>query len=315
MGICNMPINIPSSLPAASTLENENIFVMTQSRAIKQDIRPLRILLLNLMPKKIETETQILRLLSNSPIQINIELLQTKNHISKNTSKEHMIKFYKTIDQIQNQRFDGMIVTGAPVEKIKFEHVDYWNELCKIFDWAKLNVYSTLNICWGAIANLYYNYGINPHILKDKIFGIFPHNILDNSHTLLRGFDEIFWVPHSRYFDLDAKEINNNKNLKILTSSPISGIHIVADKNCRNFFITGHSEYDLDTLANEYKRDLNNNNNKISIPYAYFQNDDPNSAPVFNWRCHANMLFSNWLNYIVYQNTPYNLNDLDFMKR
>lgn len=305
-----MPINIPGSLPAASTLENENIFIMTQERAEHQDIRPLRILLLNLMPKKSETETQILRLLSNSPLQVDIELLQTASHISKNTPQEHLIKFYKKFDDVKNQRFDGMIVTGAPVEMLPFEQVDYWQELTQIFAWTKTNVYSTLYICWGAIAGLYYHYGIPRQIQEKKIFGIFPHTVLQPKHPLVRGFDETFYVPHSRYFDVPLQAVDACPDLTLLTLSHISGVHIVAANNGRDFFITGHSEYDRDTLANEYQRDIAKGLD-ISVPYRYFPGDDPNEIPKFIWRSHANLLFSNWLNYVVYQNTPYNLQELD----
>ena len=305
-----MPINIPSSLPAATTLENENIFIMNQERADKQDIRPLKILLLNLMPKKVETETQILRLLSNSPLQVDIELLQTASHVSKNTPQTHMLKFYKNFEDIKTQRFDGMIVTGAPLENMEFEDVDYWQELTTIFDWAKHNVFSTLNICWGAIAALYYQYGIKRKLQEEKIFGIFPHSVLIPNHPLVRGFDETFYVPHSRYFYIPAQEIDENPNLDLLTVSHLSGVHIIASKNGRDFFITGHSEYDRDTLANEYQRDIDKGLN-ILVPYNYFPNDDPSETTRFIWRSHANLLFSNWLNYVVYQNTPYDLKELD----
>ncbi|EEG31110.1 homoserine O-succinyltransferase [[Clostridium] methylpentosum DSM 5476] len=304
-----MPINIPGSLPAASALENENIFIMKQDRAETQDIRPLRILLLNLMPKKSETETQILRLLSNSPLQVDIELLQTASHVSKNTPQQHMIKFYSKLDDIRSQKFDGMIVTGAPVENLEFEDVDYWDELCEIFDWAKTHVFSTLYICWGAIAGLYYHYGIKRKLQDEKIFGIFPHSVLVPRNSIVRGFDETFYVPHSRYFYLDAEEIDKCNDLTLLTTSYLSGVHMVASNSRPDFFITGHSEYDRDTLANEYQRDVDKGLD-IQIPHNYFPNDDPNETPRFIWRSHANLLFSNWLNYVVYQNTPYDIDQI-----
>lgn len=309
-----MPINIPASLPAATTLEQENIFIMTQERAKQQDIRPLKILLLNLMPKKKETETQILRLLSNSPLQVDVELLQTASHVSRNTSQEHMLKFYKKFDEIKDDKFDGMIITGAPVEQMEFESVDYWPEIIKIFEWANSNVYSTFNVCWGAIASLYYNFGISRKVRDQKIFGIYPHNVLDAKHPLVRGFDETFYVPHSRYFYIPLDEVDKNENLNILAISPISGAHIIASKNNRDYFITGHSEYDRDTLANEYHRDVDKGL-CINVPYNYFPNDNPNETPKFKWRSHANLMFSNWLNYVVYQNTPFDLNKLDNIKR
>ncbi len=304
-----MPIRIPASLPAASALERENIFVMTEDRAQRQDIRPLRILLLNLMPKKAETETQILRLLSNSPLQIDVEFLQTTSHISRNTPREHLIKFYRDFSDIQHMQFDGMIITGAPVEQIPFASVDYWEELCRIFDWSRTHVFSTLNICWGAAAALYYFYQIPRRLQKQKIFGVFPHSVLQPHHPLVRGFDETFYVPHSRYFYLSPADIDACEQLEILTVSHISGVHIVGSRDQRNYFITGHFEYDRDTLASEYQRDLSRGED-ISLPYRYFPHDNPNEMAVFNWRCHANMLFSNWLNYVVYQNTPYHLEEL-----
>ncbi len=304
-----MPINIPSSLPAASTLRGENIFVMEEERALGQDIRPLKIAILNLMPKKIETETQLLRLLSNSPIQVDVELLQTASHQSKNTSGDHLLKFYKTIEDVRNERFDGLIITGAPVEQIPFEEVDYWDELCDIMTWSRSHVYSTLHICWGAQAGLYFHYGIPKYPLEKKMFGIFPHHPLRPYHPLLRGFDETFFVPHSRHTEVRAEDIQKHDELLILTESPISGVHIVASRDGRQFFVTGHSEYDRDTLLEEYRRDLDKGL-PIDPPYHYFKDDDPNKEPLFIWRSHANLLFSNWLNYFVYQATPYDLREL-----
>lgn len=304
-----MPIKISNNLPAFTTLQNENIFVMKDDVASHQDIRPLKVAILNLMPKKIETETQILRLLSNTPIQVDIELIQTASHRSKNTSIEHLTKFYKTFDEIKDERFDGLIITGAPVEQLPFEEVDYWKELCGIMKWTTTNVFSTMHICWGAYAGLYYHYGIPKHDLDKKMFGNFPHHLEVQDHPLLKGFDEIFYVPHSRHTEIKRIDVERVSMLKILTSSDISGVHIIAEKHGRQFFITGHSEYDRNTLANEYFRDLNKGE-QIDIPYNYFPDDDPSKPPVFTWRCHANLLFSNWLNYCVYQKTPYDLKNL-----
>jgi homoserine O-succinyltransferase len=301
-----MPIKIPNKIPARHILELENIFVMPESRALTQDIRPLRIAILNLMPTKIETETQILRLLSNSPLQVEIELLQTATHESKNTSRDHLLSFYKTLDDIKDEKFDGMIITGAPVEMLEFEQVDYWKELTEIFEWAKKNVYSTLYICWGAQAGLYYHYGIPKYVLPEKMFGIFPHRPLDLYHPIMRGIDDIFYVPHSRHTEIRREDIARVKNLQIISYSDIAGVHIVSDMECRNFFITGHSEYDADTLAKEYFRDLGKGSN-IKIPYNYFPDDDVKRTPVITWRQTASLLFTNWLNYFVYQRTPYDL--------
>ncbi|MCI5751879.1 MAG: homoserine O-succinyltransferase [Oscillospiraceae bacterium] len=305
-----MPINIPNNLPAFDELTKENIFVMTDSVAEKQDIRPLNIAILNLMPKKIQTETQILRLLSNTPLQVNIELIQTASHVAKNTSQEHLTKFYQTFDEIKEQYFDGLIITGAPVEQLPFEEVDYWNELCTIMEWSKSHVFSTFHICWGAQAGLYYHYGIPKHQLSEKMFGVFPHKIEVPNHPLVRGFDETFFVPHSRHTGVDRLDVEKNNDLRILTSSPISGVHIITDKSNRQFFITGHSEYDRFTLSEEYFRDKSKGLN-ISVPYNYFPYNDPSQPPHFNWRCHANLLFSNWINYCVYQETPYDITSLE----
>ena len=305
-----LPINIPDNLPATEALKHENIFYMTDATAAHQDIRPLRIAILNLMPKKIETETQILRLLSNSPIQVDIEFLQTASHVSKNTPVSHLNKFYTTFDNVKNERFDGLIITGAPVEQMEFEDVDYWKELCEVMDWSLTNVFSTFHICWGAQAGLYYHYGIPKYGLKEKMFGVFPHVIEMPYHPLVRGFDEKFFVPHSRHTEVRREDIEKISSLEILTSSPISGVHIVGDKSHRLFFVTGHSEYDRFTLRDEYMRDYDKGL-PIKKPYNYFPYDDVGQPPHFNWRCHANMMFSNWVNYCVYQETPYDLGNLE----
>lgn len=304
-----MPIKIDSNLPARKLLENENVFVMTEERAVSQDIRPLKILILNLMPTKIETETQFLRLLSNSPIQIEAELLQTATHEVKNVSKEHMFKFYKTFDEIKDERFDGMVVTGAPVENMEFEQVDYWDELCRIFEWSKTNVYSSFFICWGAQAALYYKYGLRKYRLDRKMFGVFEHVSLDNFHPLMRGLDDKFWVPHSRHTEVRRGDIALIKDLQILSYSEKAGVHLLSDMECRNFFSTGHSEYDRDTLAKEYFRDAEKGLD-IDLPENYFPDNDPAKTPEVKWRGAANIIFSNWLNYFVYQRTPYDLSTL-----
>ncbi len=304
-----MPIKIDNQLPAHAALEKENIFVITETRALQQDIRPLRILILNLMPTKIETETQILRLLSNTPLQVEVDLLQTATHVSKNTSAEHMLKFYKFFDDIKDQKFDGLVVTGAPVELLDFEEVDYWEELCEILEWSKSNVYSTFHICWGAQAGLYYHYGLPKYKLDEKIFGVFPHRSLDSLHPLMRGFNDEFQVPHSRYTEIRRGDIAKVKDLQILSYSDIAGVHIVSDMACRKFFVTGHSEYDRNTLANEYFRDIKKGL-PIKLPQNYFPNNDSSQKPIMNWREAASLLFSNWLNYFVYQQTPYDLSTL-----
>lgn len=304
-----MPINIPNNLPAYAVLNNENIFVMTDTAASHQDIRPLRIAIVNLMPKKIETETQILRLLSNTPLQVDIELIQMASHVTKNTPIEHLTKFYKTFDDVKDQRFDGLIITGAPVEQIPFEDVDYWKELCGIMEWSKTNAYSTWHICWGAQAGLYYHYGVPKYDLPAKMFGVFPHKAEVTNHPLLRGFDEKFSVPHSRHTEIKRIDVEKVKQLHILASSHESGVNIIADETERQFFIMGHFEYDRFTLANEYFRDKDKGL-PIDVPKHYFPYDDPSQPPHFNWRAHANLLFSNWLNYCVYQKTPFNLDEL-----
>ncbi len=304
-----MPIKISNELPAKAFLEQENVFVMTEERANSQDIRPLKILILNLMPTKIATETQILRLLSNTPLQVDVELMQTVTHVSKNTSQEHLTKFYKTFDEVKNEKFDGMIVTGAPVEHMEFEEVDYWDELCEIFSWAKTNVYSTFYICWGAQAGLYYHYGLKKYPLKEKMFGIFEHQPLDLYHPLMRGIDDKYNVPHSRHTEIRMEDIAKIKDLQVLSYSPVSGVHLLSDMDCRNFFSTGHSEYDADTLATEYFRDKNKGLD-IKIPYNYFPDNDTTKKPPITWRNTGILLFTNWLNYFVYQRTPYDLANL-----
>ncbi len=304
-----MPIRIDNELPAKQSLEIENIFVMSNLRADMQDIRPLKIIILNLMPTKLETETQLLRLLSNSPLQVDVEFLQVATHKAKNVSKNHMDKFYYTLDEIRNNKYDGMIITGAPVEQLEFEEVDYWQELCEIMEWSKTNVYSTWHICWGAQAGLYYRYGINKYKTDKKVFGVFPHFSLDDTHPLMRGLDDIYYVPHSRHTEIRRQDIAQVKDLQILSYSEMSGVHIVADMDCRKFFITGHSEYDRDTLAKEYFRDKSKGL-EIEIPYNYFPNNDERLVPKMNWKGTANLLFNNWMNYFVYQKTPYDLNTL-----
>lgn len=304
-----MPIKIPNLLPATQTLLNENIFVMTETRAITQDIRPLHILLLNLMPKKIETETQLARLLGNSPLQVDLTLLQTATHKARHTSSEHMLAFYKTFDEIKDRRFDGMIITGAPVEQLEFEEVEYWHELCDIMEWSKTHVTSTFHICWGAQAGLYYHFGIKKYPLDKKLFGVFEHTADYKKSILLRGFDDVFCVPHSRYTTVLREDIEKVPELKILASSEKAGVYIVATDKGRQIFVTGHSEYDPDTLKNEYLRDADAGLG-TAIPENYFPNDDPSKEPLDRWRSSANLLYSNWLNYFVYQTTPYNLDEI-----
>ena len=304
-----MPIRIDDELPAKQNLEIENIFVMSKSRANMQDIRPLKIIILNLMPTKLETETQLLRLLSNSPLQLDIDFLQVKSHKAKNVSRIHMAKFYNTFDDIKDNKYDGMIITGAPVEQLEFEEVDYWDELCMIMEWSKKNVYSTFHICWGAQAGLYYHYGVKKYPLKKKMFGVFPHKSLDITHPLMRGLDDVYYVPHSRHTETRLQDIALVKQLQVISYSEISGVHIISDMDCRQFFVTGHSEYDRDTLAKEYFRDKEKGLN-IDVPYNYFPNDDDNAVPIMSWKSSANIIFSNWLNYFVYQKTPYDLAQL-----
>lgn len=304
-----MPIRIDNELPAKQSLEIENIFVMSNKRADTQDIRPLHIIILNLMPTKIDTETQLLRLLSNTPLQVNVDFLQVSSHTAKHTSKSHMDKFYYTFDQIKDRKYDGMIITGAPVEQMPFEEVDYWDELCRIMDWTKTNVYSTFHICWGAQAGLYHHYGIPKHPLSKKMFGVFPHRSLDVTHPLMRGLDDVFYIPHSRHTEILRQDIAQVKDLQILAYSDIAGVSLLSDMECRNFFSTGHSEYDRDTLAKEYFRDKSKGLD-IDRPYNYFPHDDENLVPLVSWKSTASLIFSNWLNYFVYQRTPYDISTL-----
>ena len=301
-----MPIKIPNGLPAKATLESENIFVMTETRAVTQEIRPLRIALLNLMPTKIVTETQLSRLLGNTPLQVELELVQVSTHKSKNTSEEHMLAFYKTFDEIKDQYFDGMIITGAPVEQMDFEQVEYWDELCSIMEWAKTHVHSTFHICWGAQAGLYYHFGINKVPLDKKMFGVFPHKVVYKNPMLLRGFDDIFWVPHSRHTTVRREDVAAVPAIKILAESEEAGLYAMATQGGRQVFITGHSEYDPDTLNREYRRDKDAGL-PIDVPKNYFPNDDDTKDPIVRWRGHANLLYCNWLNYFVYQSTPYDV--------
>ncbi len=304
-----MPIKIPNGLPAARTLTEENIFVMTQMRAMTQDIRPLRILLLNLMPTKVDTETQFSRLLSNSPLQVELTLLHTKTHRAKNTSQEHLLAFYETFDDVCDQKFDGMIITGAPVEKMDYEEVEYWEELCGIMDWTRHNVHSTMHICWGAQAALYHHYGIPKYPLDEKVFGVFPHTVEYKNCTLLRGFDDTFMAPHSRHTAVRREDIEKIPTLKILASSPRAGVYAVKSEEGRQIFIMGHSEYDARTLEKEYLRDKNAGL-PIRPPENYYPDDDDTKAPLMTWRAHASLLFSNWLNYFVYQTTPYDIGSI-----
>ncbi|MBQ3869125.1 MAG: homoserine O-succinyltransferase [Clostridia bacterium] len=304
-----MPIKIPDGLPAEDILRRENIFVMHEFRAIHQDIRALKIAVLNLMPTKIATETQLVRLLSNSSLQVELTLVRVGNHISKNTSEEHMGSFYKDFSEIEHEKFDGLIITGAPVENLDFTEVDYWDELCRIFEWSKTNVWSTIFICWAAQAALYRFYGIEKHKMKEKMFGIFEHNVLMPSHPIVRGFDETFLAPHSRHTEIYEEDIKKVKELEIIAKSDIAGIYLVSDSENRRFFITGHCEYDHDTLALEYYRDKDRGLD-IKVPYNYFPDDDPKRRPSNRWRGHAHLLFSNWLNYFVYQQTPYDLSEI-----
>ena len=307
-----MPIKIPNNLPAVNILAKENIFVMNETRALSQDIRPLRFVIVNLMPTKIETETQLLRLLSNTPLQMEITLLKMNSYISKNISEEHMKNFYKTFDDIKNEKFDGFIITGAPVETLEFEKVDYWKELTEILKWSNKHVFSTLYICWGAQAGLYYHYGIKKYPLKEKLFGIYPLTLNDSSIPLFRGFDEIFYIPQSRHTEVKEEDINKIEELEILAKSPEAGVSIVRTKDKRKIFVTGHMEYDRMTLANEYNRDIKLGK-KIEVPFNYYPENNPEKIPLFTWRGHANLFFINWVNHHVYQETPYDLNELENM--
>ena len=304
-----MPIKIPNLLPATQVLLNENIFVMTETRAMTQDIRPLKILMLNLMPQKIVTETQIARLIGNTPLQVELELLQTATHKSRHTSEDHMLAFYKTFDEVEHKKYDGMIITGAPVEQMEFEEVEYWDELCRIMEWTKTHVTSTFHICWGAQAGLYYHYGVKKRPLDQKLFGVFEHSLDHKLSMLFRGFDDTFVVPHSRHTTCDRKDIEAVPQLKILASSEEAGVFVCATKRGRQIFVTGHSEYDGDTLKKEYLRDKAAGL-PIDVPKNYFPDDDDPKEPIVRWRSCANLLYSNWLNYFVYQSTPYNIEDI-----
>lgn len=304
-----MPVKIPSTLPAKTTLENENIFVMDEDRALHQDIRALRVAILNLMPTKISTETQILRLLSNSALQVEVSLLHTATHEAKNTDADHLMEHYVTFDAVKDQKFDGLIITGAPVEQMPFEEVDYWKELQHIMDWSETNVESTFHICWGAQAGLYHKYGIPKYDLPHKMFGVYEHRLLNRTESLMRGFDDIFLAPHSRHTETRRADIDKHSDLQILAESDEAGVYIVSDKAGRNLYITGHSEYDPFTLKAEYDRDVNKGL-PIHVPKNYYPNDDPTQTPNVRWRGHANLLYVNWLNYYVYQSTPYDLNEI-----
>ena len=301
-----MPIRIPNDLPATNTLQQENIFVMTETRAVTQDIRPLEIVLLNLMPTKIVTETQLTRLLGNTPLQVHLELMHTRSHRSRNTSEEHLLSFYKTFDELKDRKFDGMVITGAPVEQMDFEDVDYWPELCEIMEWSKTHVHSTFHICWAAHAGLYYHYGIPKRQLPEKLFGVFPHDKEYRRSILLRGFDDVFYVPHSRHTTVAREDVEKTEGLRIVASSQEAGVYAVLNREGRQIFVTGHSEYDPDTLKNEYLRDKDLGL-PMHVPKNYFPGDDDTQEPIVCWRGHANLLFSNWLNYFVYQTTPYDI--------
>ena len=304
-----MPIRIQADLPAIEVLESENIFVMTHERANVQDIRPLKIAILNLMPTKIETETQLLRLLGNSPLQVDVELLHTATHISKNTSSYHLNTFYKTFSDVKEEKFDGLIITGAPVEQLPFEEVDYWDEMCQIMEWSKDHVYSVLHICWGAQAGLYYHYGIPKYPLPEKLSGIYNHTVLNPYHPLMRGFDDNYFAPHSRYTEVRLEDIKKHPSLIPLAVSDLAGLHIVASQDGRQIFVQGHPEYDRMTLNNEYHRDLSKGLNP-ELPVNYYENNDPFSVPPLMWRNTANTLYTNWLNYYVYQTTPYDIREI-----
>ena len=304
-----MPIKIPNQLPATSVLTSENIFVMTETRAITQDIRPLQILLLNLMPTKVETETQLARVLGNTPIQIELELIAPSGHVSKNTSQAHMLAFYKSFDEVKDRTFDGLVITGAPVEHLPFEEVDYWPELCEIMEWSKTHVHSTLHICWGAQAGLYYHYGIEKRSLPEKLFGVFDHRVLKPSSPLFRGFDDVFQAPHSRYTEVYESDIRATPGLELLSISGDAGVFAVKSEDSRQFFITGHPEYDPDTLSREYFRDKEKGL-PIHVPYHYFPDNDPSRPPIVRWRSAGQLLYTNWLNYYVYQTTPYDISEV-----
>jgi homoserine O-succinyltransferase len=305
-----MPLKVNSALPAVEILEKEGVFIMGAQRAEHQDIRPLKILILNLMPQKTEAEVQFLRLLSNTSLQVEIELMQSDTHNSKNTSAAYLEQFYITHSDVEKKKYDGMIITGAPVEKLPYEKVDYWEELAAIMAWSKKNVYSVIHICWGALAGLYYHYGIDKYNLENKLCGVFRHKVMNKNHPLFRGFDDYFYAPHSRYSSVKPEEIKKHPDLEILAYSEKAGVHVCADSTGRRIFITGHGEYDRDSLAKEYWRDTKKNLNPL-IPENYFSNNDTSSTPILNWKSHATLLISNWLNYFVYQKTPYNINEIE----
>ncbi len=301
-----MPVNIPHALPARTTLESENVFVMSESRAVHQDIRPLQIAIVNLMPTKIATETQLLRLLSNTPLQVRIALVRMDSHDSRNTAREHLASFYTTFDQIQDRKFDGLVVTGAPVELLPFEEVDYWSELRRVMDWSAEHAFSTLHVCWGAQAGLYHHYGIQKYPLPQKMFGVFPHRVLEPHSEILRGFDEVFPAPHSRHTEIRPDEVHRTRGLKVLAESDEAGVYLVASDDGRQVFVTGHPEYDRDTLKLEYDRDVAKGL-PIAVPRNYYPDDDPRRPPRMTWRSHAFLLYANWLNYCVYQRTPFDV--------
>lgn len=304
-----MPLIIPKALPACDILENENVFVMNDARASTQDIRPLQIVIVNLMPTKIATETQLARVLANSSLQVELTFVRMGSHEAKNASAEHLEAFYKTFEEIKNNRFDGMIITGAPVEELEFEQVDYWQELCKIMEFSKSHVYSTIHVCWGAQAGLYYHHGIGKEMLKHKMFGIFEHKVLRSQTPLVRGFDEIFYAPHSRHTTVCEAAVRECKELRVLAQSEQAGIYLMSTDNGRQIFVTGHPEYDRETLDTEYKRDIARNI-PIEVPVNYYKNNDPNNEVLFRWRSHAHLMYSNWLNYYVYQNTPFDISSI-----
>ncbi|MCA1745300.1 MAG: homoserine O-succinyltransferase [Bacteroidales bacterium] len=304
-----MPVNIPDTLPAKALLEAENVFVMGESRATSQDIRPLRILILNLMPLKIVTESHLLRVLSNSPLQVEVELLMTSMHAPRNTPEEHLVAFYNTFKEVKDRFFDGLIITGAPIELMDFEQVTYWPELCEIMEWSKTHVTSTFHICWGAQAGMYYHYGVKKYELSKKVFGVFEHNVVVPTEPLLRGFDDHFFAPHSRYTEVRVPEINKNSGLILLSESAMAGAYLVVSEDRRQIFVTGHPEYEQNTLGEEYWRDVNKGM-EIAVPDNYYPDNNPENHPTVNWRSHAHLLYSNWLNYYVYQSTPYTLGEL-----
>ena len=308
-----MPIKIQSDLPVKEILEKENIFVMDESRALSQEIRPLKVGILNLMPLKEDTELQLLRSFSNTPLQVDVTFITVSNHESKNTDKSNLNKFYQTFEEVRKKRFDGLIITGAPVETMDFEQVDYWQELCEIMDFSETNVYSTLHVCWGAQAGLYYHYGVHKQLLPEKMFGVFEHRVVRPSNPLVRGFDEVFYAPHSRHTGISREDVDNCKALRILAESDVAGPFLMSTENGRQIFVTGHPEYDKYTLDSEYRRDVDKGL-PIHVPVNYYPDDDPSKPPLFRWRAHAHLLYENWLNYYVYQNTPYDLGEIQRVK-